>query len=305
MLRPLVRLAARWTFSPSAEWPAIRHRVDWTTAHSPIPSGVAVSPRVLGGVAADLHTPRGARSDAIILYLHGGGYATGSRTSHRALVARLAHACNVSAYVLAYRLAPEHPCPAAFEDVVSAYRALLDDGWAGSQILVVGDSAGAALTLMLAIGARDELNLPLPAAVGLICPPIEHDVAALATRTNAATDPILTVGLIRRFFDAYTHESADTSSLQLLQRSLHGLPPMVVEASGRDLLLDDARDLARRAQKANVRVHYTEHPGQGHVFHVMAGLTWAANRAVDNIACQLTTELDRHEYLTSPTGIPE
>lgn len=288
-LRPLLRPVARWTFAPDA-WPKVRKRVDLTTRYSPIPATVDVTSGTLAGLPTDIHTPRHARSDAVLLYLHGGGFSTGSSRSHRALAARLAHTCGVTTYVPDYRLAPEHPCPAAFDDVVSAYRALLEQK---HRILVAGDSAGAALSLQLAIAARDELNLPLPAAIGLICPPAEYDIDALSGRATATTDPILTPALLRRFITAYTTESPDTGSLDLPMRDLSGLPPMIIEAADRDVLVDDARAIATRARAGNVRVHYTEHRGQGHVFHIMAGLTAAANRALDGFAAQLRGELEK------------
>ncbi|WP_052238490.1 alpha/beta hydrolase fold domain-containing protein [Mycolicibacterium setense] len=301
VLRPLLRPVARWTFAPGA-WPTVRRRVDLTTRYSPIPTTVRVTPGTLAGLPTDIHTPHRASADAVLLYLHGGGFTTGSPRSHRALAARLAHACGVTTYVPDYRLAPEHPCPAAFADATAAYRALLDVGWPAHRILVAGDSAGAALTLQLAVAARDELNLPLPAALGLICPPCEYCLDSLATRTTASTDPVLTVDLMRRFIDSYSTGSTDVSSMDLPLRDLSGLPPMIIEAAGRDVLVDDARGIATRARAAKVRVLYTEHPGQGHVFHIMAGLTADANRAIDRFATQLRGELDNAAArATTPT----
>ncbi|OBB16083.1 hypothetical protein A5761_12710 [Mycolicibacterium setense] len=291
VLRPLLRPVARWTFA-SSHWRTVRRRVDLTTRYSPIPATVQVISSTLVGLPTDIHSPRHAPSDAVLLYLHGGGFTTGSPRSHRALAARLAQSCGVTTYVPDYRLAPEYPCPAAFADAIAAYKALLDQGWPGHRILVAGDSAGAALTLQLAVAARDELNLPLPAALGLICPPCEYGLDSLVRRSTATTDPVLTVDLMRRFIDAYTAASTDLSSMDTPLRGLAGLPPMVIEAADRDVLVDDARDIATRARADNVRVHYTEHPGQGHVFHIMAGLTAHANRAIDRFADQLRGELD-------------
>ncbi|MGB8406765.1 MAG: alpha/beta hydrolase [Mycobacterium sp.] len=290
-MRPLLRLVARWTFA-SDDWRTIRKRVDLTTRFPPIPADVDVTTSTLAGLPTEVHTPRRARHDAVMLYLHGGGFSTGSPCSHRALVARLAQACEVTTHVLDYRLAPEYPCPAAFDDVVAAYRALLQQGWPGHRILVAGDSAGAALTLQLAIAARDELKLPLPAALGLICPPSEYDAEALAARATAGTDPVLTLGLLRRFIDSYTAGSADPSSLDLPRRDLTGLPPMMIEGADRDILVDDARMLATSARASGVLVRYTEHRGQGHVFHIMAGLTAQANQAIDTFGGRMRDALD-------------
>lgn len=290
VMHPLLRPVANWTFRPDA-WPTIRKRVDMLTRHSPLPTDVDVRPATLAGLPTEIHTPRQARGDAVLLYLHGGGFTTGSPRSHRPLVGRLARSCGVTAYVPDYRLAPEYPCPAAFDDAVASYRGLLNQGWPTDRILVAGDSCGAAMTLQLAIAARDELNLPLPAALGLICPPVEYDIDILAGRATAATDPILTMQLLRRFVDAYITTSSDASSLDLAQRDLTGLPPIVIDAADRDILVDDARAVAHRARTAGVRVHYTEYPRQGHVFHIMAGVSVHANRAVDEFGRRLRNEL--------------
>lgn len=288
-LRPVLRATARWAFAPD-DWARVRRRVDRLTRHSPRPRTATVRRTLLAGLPVEIHQPRTAVNDAALLYLHGGGFTTGSPASHRALVARVAQAVGVTSYVPHYRLAPEHPCPAAFDDTVAAYRALLDRGWPAHRILVAGDSAGAALSLMLAVAARDELRLPPPAALGLICPPVEYDPAVVADRTDR--DPILSAALMSRFVDTYTANSSDTTSLDLPRRRLAGLPPMVIEAAGHDLLRDDARDLARRAREAGVAVSYTEHPGQAHVFHIMAGLGREANQAVDAFGVRLRAELD-------------
>jgi epsilon-lactone hydrolase len=293
LLRPLLRRSARWTFHPAADWATIRRRVDLISRPAPLPSTVRVTAASLAGIPAEKLTPRDVDESAVLLYLHGGGFATGSSRSHRALAGRLAATCGVLTYVLDYRLAPEHPCPAAFDDVLAAYKALVRKGWPADRILVAGDSAGAALTLMLAIAARDDPDLSLPAALGLICPPVEFDARILAVRATATTDPILTPDLIARFIEAYTTGSTDLSSLALPTRDLTGLPPMIIDAASRDILVDDARSVASRARAAGVRVHYTEHHGQGHVFHVMAGLTAHANRALDALAGHLRGELDR------------
>ncbi len=303
VLEPLIRAVARWTFDPHADWPAVRRRVDITTRLSPRPSGMLLSSQRLAGLPVDLHLPDQARPDVAMLYLHGGGFATGSRRSHRAMVARLAHVAGMATFLPEYRLAPEHPCPAAFEDVVACYRELVRRS-ARRRVVVAGDSAGAALALMLAIAARDELDLPVPAALVLICPPVNFDIEAIARRVRVDKDPVLTVAVLRRFLAAYTGASVDTSSLALPSRDLTGLPPLVIDAAGLDPLLMDARKLRDRAQAHGVPVNYAEHAGAGHVFHVMAGLTSRANRAIDNLGRRLTAELSIASNATAAQADP-
>lgn len=297
VIRPLLRPVARWTFAPQ-DWSTVRKRVDLATRYSPIPVGVDVTSATLGGLPTDIHTPPHASAGTVLLYLHGGGFSAGSPRSHRPLVARLARSCGFTTYVPHYRLAPEHPCPAAFDDVVATYLALVHEGGPTRRVLVAGDSAGAALTLQLAVAMRDELDQPLPAALGLICPPAEYDVDVLAGRATVSTDPVLSLKLLRRFIHTYTTGSNDVGSLDLSRRDLTGLPPIIMDGAARDILVDDARTIASRARAAGVRVRYTEYPKQGHVFHIMAGVSADANRAVDDFGRRLRDEVARDRTRT-------
>ncbi|MGL5443235.1 alpha/beta hydrolase [Mycobacteroides stephanolepidis] len=223
-----------------------------------------------------------------LLYLHGGGYVTGSPRTHRALAGRLAQRLRADTYVPEYRLAPEHPYPAAAADAVAAYQALVEIGWPPERIIIAGDSAGAALSMAVAIAARD-CGIPMPAAVGLICPAVDLTDRGCHTLRAKSRDSILTKSMIQRFVDAYAPgERSCEPAASPLRASLAGLPPIVIDAAQYDLLVDEARLLSVRAREAGLSVDYREHPRLWHDFHLLAGVLPQANSALDRFADTLS-----------------
>ena len=161
----------------------------------PIPTDVTVE-RVTAPIApAEWLAPPSVRADVVVLYLHGGGYVIGSPRSHRHLAAAIARAGRARALVLDYRLAPEHPFPAALEDAVAAYRWLLAQGTAPARLVVAGDSAGGGLTVATLVALR-ERGLPLPAAGVAISPWVDLTCSARSYATNAGVDPIVRPAMV-------------------------------------------------------------------------------------------------------------
>jgi monoterpene epsilon-lactone hydrolase len=276
LVRRLVRAACRWAFAPSADWPTRRRRLEVITAQ-PKPRTVSLRHGRLGGVPVEVLEPARRDDDLVLLFLHGGGYTLGSPRTHRAMAGRLAAPLRATAYVLDYRLAPEHPYPAAGDDVLAAYRALVSAA-PGRRVIVAGDSAGGALTLELALAAR-ELDLPLPAALGLIYPGLD----LRAVRPAAPREPCLTTELLSEFVAAY--QPADPASgPSPLQADLAGLPPMVITTGADDLIVDDSRALAVAARAAGVPVRYREYAGWFHGFFNLSPVVPQARRAVDDFA---------------------
>lgn len=288
VVAPGVRTVSRWAFSGGRDWPQIRRRLHWITAWPGAPRSIILEQTCLDGVPAEVSRPPIGQPRRAVLYLHGGGYTTGSPRTHWALTGRLSAAMNAAVYSVDYRLAPEHPYPAAIEDMMTAYRALLNDDWPGEQIAVAGDSAGAALALVCALRAR-HAGIPLPAVLGLICPACDVGTEALQELDERTRDPVLTKSLVHRFAAAYCAGSdPNQPDVSPARAALNGLPPLVIDAASNDLIVAGARDLARRAREAGVIVRYREHTGMWHVFHLMAGLLAAADTAVDEFACSLT-----------------
>lgn len=268
-----MRLVGRWVFSPRASWEAQRRRLELATRFPGPPRGTHVVARSLGGVRLEEVTPPGAGTAPVLLYFHGGGYAVGSAATARGLAARIAAAARARACVVDYRLGPEHPHPAAVEDARAVWDALIGEGADPARVAVAGDSAGGGLTLALALGLRDD-GEPLPGALGLVCPWLDLTPEAVAARSPAPREPILSEGLIARFTRAYLAGGADAADplVSPLRADVGGLPPVVVHSGGDDLLIADADRFEERASAAGVDVEHVRYAGLWHDFHVSAPL---------------------------------
>lgn len=286
VLRILAFPLGRLVFLPVAPWRMQRRALDLAFTWPGAPRELTITRTDLGGVPTERLAPEQSAS-RVLLYLHGGGYAVGSPRSHRALAGRLALALNAVTYLPDYRLAPEHRFPAAFDDSLAAYLALLDDGWRADQIFVAGDSAGGGLSLALGVAAVQR-GLPVPAAIGLLCPGIDFTPSALESLTRVRYEPFLTQRLMHRFADAYVrHEHRADPAASPLLADLDGLPPLVVDAAGNDPLLSQAQRLVDKAERSGVTVYYREHAKMPHGFHSGAGLVRQADRALDDVAAAL------------------
>lgn len=232
--------------------------------------GPAVSRVTEGGIAGEQHVYGRARA---LLYLHGGGYSIGSPRTHRRVVARLAHLLRAEAFVPAYRLAPEHPYPAALEDTIAAYTSLTARF---AEIVVAGDSAGGGLALALAIHARDA-NLPAPAVLGLICPWLD-----LVGPHESTGDPLITPARLERWKHAYAPDDLGHVGASPVRGELSNLPPIVVHSAERDPLRADVERLVAR-----VSVEHRSYPGTFHAFHALAGITAEADDALAALAASI------------------
>lgn len=263
---------ARWLLSPRVSWATARKRFELVTQVPPPPRGTQLTPGSWGGVPGLEVVPDGADRTRVLLYLHGGGYCVGSSKAYKGLAARIAAAAGARAVVLDYRMADEHPYPAAVDDALAAYRALLDEGVDPARIAVAGDSAGGGLTLALALSAR-AADLPLPAALGLICPWVDLTPQATARRPEAPLDPLLSRSRINRFAVSYLNGADPTDPLASpLLADLQGLPPFVVQWAGDDYLAPDGPAIAQRARDAGIEVDERCFGGLWHDFHLISPL---------------------------------
>lgn len=221
----------------------------------------------------------GARSDHVVLYLHGGGYVSGSPASHRALMGRLSWHAQGRVLALDYRLAPEHVFPAALEDAWSAYWWLLNQGLEAKRIVVAGDSAGGGLTLALLMALRDA-NVPLPAAAICFSPWVDLAHTGASLHKNEATDFINT-NILHATADMYLagHDPHDPL-VSPLYGDLQGLPPLLIQVGSAELLYDDGRRIAEKAQRAGVAVELDVAPGMVHVWQFMYWIEPKARQAV-------------------------
>jgi len=256
-----------------------------------VPDDVSVAQVVAGGVPGRWLTPPGVSTDAVLLYLHGGGYQVGSVRSHGELAARLARATGVRALIVGYRLAPEDPFPAALDDALAAYRWLLEvEGVPAGSIVLAGDSAGGGLVAATLVAARDR-GLPLPAAAALLSPWADLTGSGDSMVTNAGADPILSAGVLAEMARSYAGDTDLADPLvSPLFADLAGLPPLCVDVGTAELLADDGRRLAAAAGRAGVEVVLTEAEGLPHVWHVLA-ITPEARAATDRVGAFLAKHL--------------
>jgi len=226
----------------------------------------------LGGMAAEFSTPPGAATDAAILYLHGGGYCLGSLNTHRRLVRDLARAAQVCALAVDYRLAPEHPFPAAVEDAVAGYRHLIGRGIEPRKICIAGDSAGGGLTIATLVALRDQ-NLPLPGAAFCISPWVElaNNLPSMTAKNDV--DPMVTKPRLDQMAAIYALDRPlSTALLSPLHADLTGLPPVLIHVGSAETLLDDSVRLAGVLGAAAVETRLEIWPEMIHVWHFFAGL---------------------------------
>ncbi|MCW2855578.1 MAG: bah 1 [Marmoricola sp.] len=285
VLRTVMSLAARWSLRPGTNWDQRRWWSAVAARVGRVPHGVRVESGRLGDLACEITAPSTMRDGLVLLYLHGGGWTVGSPASHRSLVARLAALTGMRTWSIDYRLAPEHPFPAALDDCVAAYQALLDAGH--ERIVVAGDSAGGGLTASLGVAVRDR-GLVAPAALGMLCPVVYVTRSALDRVVDSHREPLLTSRVLTEMFDAYvgTHDRSDPL-LSPLYADLAGLPPVVLDSAADDLLGDQDVAFAQAISAAGGTLDHRHYPGLWHVFHALAGIWPVATEALECFADRL------------------
>jgi acetyl esterase/lipase len=246
-------------------------------------AGSLIVPVMLGSVPGEWVSALGDDSEKVILYLHGGGYTMGSLKSSRAMVSELSSASGINALVVDYRLAPEHPFPAAVEDSTAAYRRLLDQGTRPDRVVIVGDSSGGGLALALLVTLRDSGIAP-PAAAVLLSPWTDLAGTGESMITRADVDPWLTPDQNRANAALYAGETDLKNPLvSPLYADLGGLPPLLIHVGGDEIMLDDSTRLADRARAAGVEVTLDIWEGMWHAWHHFAPKLPEAVRAIEQI----------------------
>ena len=249
----------------------------------PVPPEVKVETVTLGGVRAERLTPPSV-TNAAILYLHGGGYCIGSPRSHRHLAAAIGIAAEAVVILPDYRLAPEHPFPAAVEDAVAVYRAMLADGISPARIVIAGDSAGGGLTVATLIALRDA-GVALPAAGVCLSPWTDLTCSGKSYSTRAAADPIVKDENVTEMATAYLAGGDPKTPLASpLFADLRGLPPLLIQVGDAEVLLDDSVMLAERAKAAGVDATLEVWDEMVHVWPWFLTMLDEAPAAVDKIA---------------------
>ncbi len=276
---------------PDATPEQLRAGLDAASAAMPVPDDVTVVPTTIGGIPAERHTPTGDTGGRTILYLHGGGYCMGSLLTVRALAANIARSASAVTVALDYRLAPEHPCPAAIEDTLAAYDALLAEGVAPERLAIGGDSAGGGLTLAALVGIRDG-GRPLPAAGLGISPWLDLLLTGASLDACADTDPMVSRAMLNRMGGWYAGDLPhDDPRASPARADLSGLPPLLLHVGGAEILRDDVLAFAEVARAAGVDVDCVTWPEMMHVWHLFAPRLPQANEALAELGGWLKGKL--------------
>jgi epsilon-lactone hydrolase len=252
------------------------------TAASP-PPGTIVEPFDAGGVPAEWVTAAGADSARVLMYLHGGAYQVGSPAAARRMIALISAAAQVRVLSVGYRLAPEHPFPAAVDDALTAYRFLLHSGTDPAAIAIAGDSAGGGLTLAALVALRDAGD-PLPVAAVAISPWTDLALTGESLVTRADADVMIKPDGIRESVATYL-AGADPRHpyASPLYADLHGLPPVLIHVGDAEVILDDSTRFAAKARAAGVDVTLEVWDEMPHVWHAFAGLLPESDQAIERI----------------------
>jgi len=239
------------------------------------------TPVSAGGVPAEWVAAPGAAEDRAVLYLHGGGYVMGSINTHREMAARLSRAAGARVLVLDYRLAPEHPFPAAVDDATAAYRWLLAQNLKPARVAVAGDSAGGGLALATLVAIRDA-KLPLPAAGVCISPWTDMEGTGGSMTTKAKVDPVVQKDMLLNMAKLYLGQKDPKTPLAApLHADLRGLPPLLIQVGASETLLDDATRVAERAKAAGVKVDLEVWDEMIHVWHLFAPMLPEGQQAIE------------------------
>ncbi len=257
-----------------------RVELDKLGAMFKLPKGVAVEKVSAGGVPAEWLTPASVYDNRVILYLHGGSYTCGSCNSHRSMVSNISIASKARALLLDYRLAPEHPHPAAVEDAVAAYKWLLDGRADPKNIAIAGDSAGGGLAVALLLALRDS-NIPMPAACVCLSPWTDLAFTGETWKSKAKADLIIFDYKEHAFAKMYLGGlDAKTPLASPLYADLKGLPPMLIQVGLDEVLLADSTRLVERLKQAGVDATLDEWEKMQHVWQFTASFMPEAKRAV-------------------------
>jgi acetyl esterase/lipase len=244
--------------------------------------GVSRERSQLGGVAVEVVRPRRPEGEGAILFLHGGAFCLGSPYTHRSITTRLAKEAAMPVWVPDYRLAPEHPYPAALDDVLACYDALLASGLRPGQVALAGDSAGGALALalLLRLKARGDA---MPACAMLVSPVTDLTASGDSMQARRAVDPMVRHAWLEQALGWYACPP-DEMAHRPLASDLSGLPPMLVQVGADEVLLDDATRLAQRAAACGVRCRLEIHDSRWHVYHLSAFYLQSARQALRRLA---------------------
>ena len=262
-------------------WPERRKRLDEVGAVWPVANDVVLTAVDVNGIPGEYSIVPGSDPSRVLMFFHGGGYCSGSIKSHRRLLTEAGRAARTRTLAVEYRLAPEHPFPAAYDDALTTWRFLRNEGIAAAHIAIGGDSAGAGLTLAL-IGRLREAHEELPACVWLMSPWADLTMSGSTLASKAEVDPLIHKQYLNELADAYLPAGIDRKDPRVspLYADLRNFPPMLIQVGSNETLLDDATRVASRAGAADVAVTLEIWPHMIHAWPLWNAHLEAGRRAL-------------------------
>jgi len=273
-------------------WAQRRARLDEVGAYWPVADDVELNPVDLDGVPGEWSMVPGTDQSRVLVFFHGGGYCSGSIRSHRRMATEAARAAGVRTLAVAYRLAPEHPFPAARDDALTAWHWLRKQGIDAAHIAVGGDSAGANLSVALINQLRADSE-ELPACAWLVSPWTDLTMSGSTMTTKDAVDPLMHKGYLQELANAYVPAGMESNDprISVLYADLHGLPPALIQVGSEEALLDDASRFATAAGAADVPVTLEIWPHMIHAWHLWNAHLDAGRRALASAAAFIRRHL--------------
>lgn len=260
-----------------------RQRLDTLTARYEMPADVVVEGVDADGVRAEWTATPTADPTRVIMFLHGGGYVSGSIQSHRHMIAQAGREAGCRTLALAYRLAPEHPFPAALEDALTGYRFLLSQGFRPENIVIAGESAGGGLTIATLVSLR-EAGTALPACAWCNSPWTDLEMSGATMQTKAAVDPLIQRPYLQELAAAYLNGRDPRMPMASpIHADLRGLPPLLIQVGSDETLLDDAIRLAGVAAAADLRTTLQVWPKMIHAWHLFYAQLADGRRALAEV----------------------
>jgi acetyl esterase/lipase len=270
-LKSLLLKATLKTISPiivNADIEIQRNTQDFLGSMKKKPQGIIEMAAELGQIKAEWFYLEESPKLPIILYFHGGAYVTGSLLSGRVIASELASRTGYRTLAFEYRLAPEHPFPAALIDAITMYDHLLQNGYQPSNIVFAGESAGGGLLLSTTLALKEK-HFPLPAALVCISPWTDLSCSSASHVLNAASDPLLTTVYLKESALAYAGENkTQTPYMSPAFGDFTGMPPVLIQAGADEILLDDSRIVYEKLNKCNVAVSIRIWENMWHIWHM-------------------------------------
>lgn len=277
---------------PAASVGEARGRYDSAAPMFPMAPDVTTTPETIAGVRCEWSATPAAHPERVVLYLHGGGYVGGSLASHRHLAAEVGRAAGSRALAVDYRLAPEHPFPAAVDDALAVYRHLLNSGRRSSEIVIAGDSAGGGLTIATLLAAK-AVGLPQPACAFCISPWVDLECVGESMVSQASEEPMVVRAQLVEYAGLYLNGRPPRTALAApMYGDFASLAPLLIQVGSAEVLMDDAVRLARAAGAARVQVQLEIWPEMIHVWHFFHRTLTDARRALAQAGAFIKSHFD-------------